>query len=83
LEKLKKCDVEDKERMDKKREELVVEQQQAKEEELRRVADYREEKEKKLERACHEKEAMNENSNAFGNGMWPCCTQQFRYFMLF
>jgi hypothetical protein len=35
-----------------------VEQQQIEEEEMRRVDDYRDEREKKLERACRAKESM-------------------------
>jgi hypothetical protein len=59
---LKKWDVENKERVDKRREELATEQQHIEEKEMRRVADYREEKEKKLERARRAKE---ENPDAF------------------
>jgi hypothetical protein len=51
LDNLKKWDVEDKERMEKRREDLAVEQQREDEQEMRRVAECREEKEKKLERA--------------------------------
>jgi hypothetical protein len=42
---------------------------------MRRVTDYREEREKKLERARRAKEAMEENPNAFWKGKWPHCTQ--------
>jgi hypothetical protein len=44
--------------VDKRREELAAEQQQIEEKEMRRVADYREEREKKLECACRANEAM-------------------------
>jgi hypothetical protein len=42
---------------------------------MRRVAEYRDEKEKKLERACHAKDAMEENPDVFRKGKWPRCTQ--------
>jgi hypothetical protein len=42
---------------------------------MRRVAECREEKEKKLEHACRAKEAMEENPDAFRKGKWPRCTQ--------
>jgi hypothetical protein len=51
LENLKKWDLEDKERIEKRREELAAEQQWVDEQEMRRVVECREEKEKKLERA--------------------------------
>jgi hypothetical protein len=42
---------------------------------MRRVAEYREEKEKKLECARRAKDAMDENPDAFRKGKWPRCTQ--------
>jgi hypothetical protein len=75
LENLKKWDAEDKERIEKRREELAVEQQRVDKYEMRRVAEYREEKEKKLERARRAKDAMEENPEAFRKGKWPRCTQ--------
>ena len=45
------------------------------EEERRRVAAYREEREKKLERARQAKEAMEENPDVLRKGKWPRCTQ--------
>jgi hypothetical protein len=75
LENLKKWDAEDKERIEKRREELAVEQQRVDKYEMRRVAEYREEKEKKLERARRAKDAMEENPDAFRKGKWPRCTQ--------
>jgi hypothetical protein len=42
---------------------------------MRRVAECREEKVKKLERARRAKDAMEENSDAFREGKWPRCTQ--------
>ena len=42
---------------------------------MRRVAVYREEREKKLERARRAKAAMEENPDALRKGKWPRCTQ--------
>jgi hypothetical protein len=42
---------------------------------MRCVADY---KEKKLERAHHTKEAIEDNPDAFHKGKWPRCTQSYR-----
>jgi hypothetical protein len=75
LENLKKWDAEDKERIEKRQEELAAEQQWVDEQEMRRFAEYRDEKEKKLERARRAKDAMEENPNAFRKGKWPRCTQ--------
>jgi hypothetical protein len=75
LENLKKWDAEDKGRIEKRWEELAAEQQRVDEQEMRRVAEYRDEKEKKLERACHAKDAMEENPDVFRKGKWPRCTQ--------
>ena len=38
-------------------------------------AAYREEREKKLERARQAKAAMEKNPNALRKGKWSCCTQ--------
>jgi hypothetical protein len=72
---LKKWDAKDKERIAKRREKLAVEQQRVDEQEMRRVAKYREEKEKKIERARRAKDAMEENPDAFRKGKRPHCTQ--------
>ena len=45
------------------------------EEERRRVAAYKEEREKKLERARRAKAAMDKNLDALRKGKWPHCTQ--------
>ena len=50
MENLKKWDAEDKDRIEKRQEELATEQQWVDEQEMRRVAECREENEKKLER---------------------------------
>jgi hypothetical protein len=42
---------------------------------MRRVAECREEKEKKLERARRAKDAMEGNPDAFRKGKWLRCTQ--------
>jgi hypothetical protein len=52
-----------------------VKQQHIEEMEMRRVAYYREEREKKLDHARRAKETMEENPDAFRKGKWPRCTQ--------
>ena len=42
---------------------------------MRRVAAYRNEREKKLERARRAKAAMEENLDALRKGKWSRCTQ--------
>ena len=61
--------------MEKRRREEALEKEHKKEEERRRVASYREERERKLERALRAKAAMEENSDAQRKGKWPRCTQ--------
>ena len=61
--------------MEKRQEELAAEQQREDEQEMRCVAECREEKERKLERAHHAKDTMEENPDAFRKGKWPHCTQ--------
>jgi pantothenate kinase-related protein Tda10 len=68
LENLKKWDTEDKERIEKRREELAAKQQRVVEQEIRCVAEWREGKEKKLERARRAKDVMEENTDAFRKG---------------
>jgi hypothetical protein len=75
LENLKKWDTEDKERIEERREKLAIEQQSVDKQEMRHIAECREEKEKKLERARRAKDAIGENSDAFRKGKWPYCTQ--------
>lgn len=75
MENLKKWDAEDKDRIEKRQEELATEQQWVDEQEMRRVAECREENEKKLERARRAQDAMEENPDAFCKGKWPCCTK--------
>ena len=61
--------------MEKRRGEEAAKNEHKEEEERRRVAAYREEREKKLERACRAKAAMEENPNALKKEKWPHCTQ--------
>jgi hypothetical protein len=75
LENLKKWDAEDKERIEKIREELEAKQQRVDEQEMRCVAKCKEEKEKKLERARRAQDTMEANPDAFRKGKWPRCTQ--------
>jgi hypothetical protein len=75
LENLKKWDTEDKERIEKRREELAAEQQWVDKQEMMHIVECRVEKEKKLERARRAKDAIGENPDAFRKGKWPRCTQ--------
>ena len=68
-------EAEDKEMMEKRRREEATKKEHKEEEERRRVAVYREEREKKLERACRAKAAMEENPDALRKGKWSRCTQ--------
>ena len=72
---LLRWEAEDKEMMEKRRKEEALEKEHKKEEERRRVASYREERERKLERALRAKAAMEENLDAQRKGKWPRCTQ--------
>ena len=58
--------------MEKRHGEEAAKKEHKEEEERRRVAAYRE---KKLERTCRAKAAMEENPNALRKGKWPRCTQ--------
>ena len=67
--------VEDKEMMEKRHRDKALEKEHKEEEERRRVASYREERERKLEHALRAKAAMEENPDAQKKGKWPRCTQ--------
>ena len=54
--------------MEKRCEEKAAKKEPKKEEKRMRVAAYREEREKKLERACRSKAAMEENPDALRKG---------------
>ncbi|XP_066358618.1 uncharacterized protein [Miscanthus floridulus] len=66
---------EDKEMVEKRRREAAVEKEHKEEKEMRRVAAFREDREKKLERARRAKAAMKENPNALRKEKWPHCAQ--------
>ena len=72
---LLRWETEDKKIMEKRRGEEAAKKKHKEEEERRRVAVYREEREKKLERAHRAKAAMDENPDALRKGKWPRCTQ--------
>ena len=55
--------------------EEALEKEHKEEEERRRVASYREDRERKLERALRAKATMEENLDALRKGKWPRCTQ--------
>ena len=75
MQKLLRWEAEDKEMMEKRRGEEATEKEHKEEEERKCVATYREEREKKLERARRVKIAMEENPDALRKGKWPRCTQ--------
>ena len=61
--------------MEKRRGEKATKKEHKEDDERRRVATYREEREKKLECARRAKAAMEENLDALRKGKWPHCTQ--------
>ena len=75
MQKLLRWEAEDKEMMEKRCGEEAAKKEHKKEEERMRVAAYRGEREKKLERARQAKAAMEENLDALRKGKWPRCTQ--------
>ena len=75
MQKLLRWEADDKELIERRRKEVAVEKEHKEEEERRRVTAYREEREKKLKRACRAKAAMEENPDALRKGKWPRCTQ--------
>ena len=60
--------------IDRRRGEEAIENEHKEEEERRRVATYREEREKNLKHACQVKVAMEENPDALRKKKWPRCT---------
>ena len=62
---------EDKKMMEKRHREEAAKKEHKKEEERRRVASYREERERKLERALRAKAAMEESFDAQRKRKWP------------
>ena len=75
MQKMLRWEAEDKKMMEKRRGEKAAKKEHKEEEERRCVVAYWEEREKKLERACRAKAAMEENSDALRKGKWPRCTQ--------
>ena len=75
MQKLLQWKADDKEMMEKRRGEDAVKKEHKEEEKMRCVATYREEREKKLERARRAKAAMEENPDALRKKKWPRCTQ--------
>ena len=75
MQELLRWEAKDKEMMEKRRGEKTIKKEHKEEEERRHVASYREERERKLERAQRAKTAMEENPNAQRKGKWPRCTQ--------
>jgi hypothetical protein len=61
--------------MEKRHGEKATEKEHKEDEEKRSVVAYREEREKKLERAHRAKAAMEENLDALRKEKWPCYTQ--------
>ena len=74
MQKLLQWEAED-EKMEKRHREETAKKEHKEEEKRRRVAAYREEREKKLERARRAKVAIEENPDALRKGKWPRCTQ--------
>ena len=62
--------------MEKRREEEAAKKEHKEQEEMRHVAAYKEEREKKLERARRVKAAMEDNPDALRKGKWSRCNQQ-------
>ena len=75
MQKLLQWEAEDKEMMEKRHGEEALDKEHKEEEERRRVASHREEKERKLERALRAKAAMEENPDAQRKRKWSRCTQ--------
>ena len=75
---LLRWEAEDKEMMEKRRKEEAAEKKHKEEEEMRRVAMYREEREKKLERARRAKASMEENLDALReSGLVALCNLHY------
>jgi len=75
LQGLKEWDTECAEILEKRRRQQALQKEHKEEEERMRVAAYREEREKKLERVRLAKAAMEENPDAQRKGKWSRCTQ--------
>ena len=75
IQKRLRWELEDKEMMEMRRGEKPAKKEHKKEEEMNHVAAYKDEREKKLERACRAKAVMEENVDALRKRKWPRCTQ--------
>ncbi|XP_066324723.1 uncharacterized protein [Miscanthus floridulus] len=75
MQKLLWWEAENKELIERRHKDVVVEREHKEEEERRRVAAYREDREKKLERARRAKAAMVDNPDTLRKGKWHRCTQ--------
>ena len=71
----KKWEAERVERVEKRRQEEAAEKERQEEQQRRLIAERREEREWKLERARRAKAALEENPDALRKGKWPRCTQ--------
>ena len=76
MEMFKKWEAERVERVEKRRQEEVVEKEWQEEQQRRLAAERWEDRERKLERARHVKAALEDNPDALRKGKWPRCTQQ-------
>ena len=75
MELCKKWKAERLERLEKRRQEEAAEKERQEEQQRRLIAERREEREWKLERARRAKAALEENPDALRKGKWPRCTQ--------
>ena len=75
METLKRLDAEREERLERRRKEEAAEKEHEAEIQMRRQAEAREVRERKLERVHRAKAALEENPDAMRKGKWPRCTQ--------
>ena len=75
MQELLRWEAKDKEMMEKRCGEEATKKEHKEEEKRRHVVAYREEREKKLERARRAKAAMKEIPNTLRKGKWPRCIQ--------
>ena len=75
METLKRLDAEREERLERRRKEEAAEKEHEVEIQMRRQAEAREVRERKLERVRRAKAALEENPDAMRKGKWPRCTQ--------
>ena len=75
METLKRLDAEREERLERRRKVEAAEKEHEVEIQMRRQAEAREVRERKLERVRRAKAALEENPDAMRKGKWPRCTQ--------